>query len=482
MSSGSCLLCSYMCSSCVVVNSITKCSACSGATYLDTTTVSCKNCPTGASACSSSTVVSQCQTGYYLTQNSMFCLSCPANCNSCPSSNTLCSACATGYYLNASLCYPCSLPNCTSCSYSTKQVCLVCSTAFFLSSGTCKACPNNCNKCSSATTCTTCAQNYYLNAGTCTSSALSIDNCNSYSSASSCATCLSNYYLNSSLCFPCSLLCTACYNIHSGACTACASNAVLFNQMCLPSNYLSNSQYQLYYSMPSASAHLTVGSQDCNHYLFSGTTLSLALTNLAASTVTVTWKVYSIGGAATYTATWTNSATTLTTNYNTSASQYQAYPLCSNNASDLYHLSQAAQNASTVKITNTLSFSSTSTLALQEVLVVVTSCNSLCIECSSVACTQCQMSNLYTQDAYCVYSCSSGYYIYINSSNPLNANTCLQQCPLGTYTLASNLTCVSCQSPCLSCLNDHFCLSCIDNYYLTASNTCQQTCPYQYFA
>ena len=91
------------------------------------------------------------------------------------------------------------------------------------------------------------------------------------------------------------------------------------------------------------------------------------------------------------------------------------------------------------------------------------------------------MSNLYTQDAYCVYTCSNGYYTYLNSLNVDTPGSCLQSCPIGTYAYATNLSCIACKSPCLSCTNDNFCLSCVANYFLTPSNTCSQTCPYQYY-
>jgi hypothetical protein len=91
------------------------------------------------------------------------------------------------------------------------------------------------------------------------------------------------------------------------------------------------------------------------------------------------------------------------------------------------------------------------------------------------------MSNLYTQDASCVYTCSSGYYIYINTSSPTGQNSCLQQCPTGSFALSTNLSCIACTSPCLSCLNQNYCLSCITDYYLAPDNTCLQVCPYQYF-
>lgn len=310
-------------------------------------------------------------------------------------------------------------------------------------------------------------------------STATIANCNTYSSATACSTCLAGYYLANSVCQPCSILCSACYGLHFGQCTACNSMAALFNQMCIPNNYLTNTQYQLYFSYPSAASLLSGGNADCNRYLYSGQTITLTLNSLAGYKVSAYWRLFSIGGSTTYTVALTNSGGTQSNTFTTSGS---AFTLCST-SSNTYSLSIANLNFTTVKVNNTLTFSTNNgiALALQEVLIVVDMCNSLCVECSTVLCTQCLLSNLYTQDAYCVYTCSSGYYLHYNSSSLFNPNSCVQQCPVGTYPLSTNLTCQTCVSPCLSCLNDKFCLSCIANYFLTQANTCQQICPYQYF-
>jgi hypothetical protein len=57
--------------------------------------------------------------------------------------------------------------------------------------------------------------------------------------------------------------------------------------------------------------------------------------------------------------------------------------------SSLYWLSIGNSNFTTVKVNNTLTFSTNNgiSLGLQEILVVVDMCNYLCIECSSVLCT-----------------------------------------------------------------------------------------------
>lgn len=192
-----------------------------------------------------------------------------------------------------------------------------------------------------------------------------MDNCNTYQTSSTCASCSSGYYLSSSLCVPCSILCTTCTGFHFGACSACSSTSNLFNQMCLPNSYLSTSVYQAYYSFPSASSLLSQGTQDCNHFLYSGITLTLNLNDLAASQVTLKWRIFSVGSASSYALSWTNSAGTTSSTFSTSSSAGQTYPLCSSNPSSLYHLHIGTQDITAIKTSNTLSFSSSTSLALQ---------------------------------------------------------------------------------------------------------------------
>ena len=62
--------------------------------------------------------------------------------------------------------------------------------------------------------------------------------------------------------------------------------------------------------------------------------------------------------------------------------------------------------------------------------------------------------NLYKQDAYCVYACGNGYYTYKDQMQ------CVKECPVGTYGLLTNISCMACVPPCQTCLNDKYCLSC----------------------
>jgi hypothetical protein len=88
---------------------------------------------------------------------------------------------------------------------------------------------------------------------------------------------------------------------------------------------------------------------------------------MAASKISIKWRIFSIGGSTTYTATLTNSAGNQPFTFSTSSSSGQTYPLCSSNTSSLYSLSQSQQNYSIIKVNNSLSFSTNNgiTLALQ---------------------------------------------------------------------------------------------------------------------
>jgi hypothetical protein len=197
--------------------------------------------------------------------------------------------------------------------------------------------------------------------------------------------------------------------------------------MCIPTNYVSNTRYQLYFSYPSSASFLSGGTADCNRNIYSGQQISLALNGMAGYKISVYWRLFSIGGSTTYSVSLTNSGGTQSSTYTTSSSSGQSFNLCSSNSST-YWLAIDNANFTTVKVNNTLTFTTNNgiSLGLQEVLVVVEMCNSLCIECSSVLCTQCLLSNLYTQDAYCVYTCSTGYYLLYNSSSVYDPHSCVQ--------------------------------------------------------
>ena len=54
--------------------------------------------------------------------------------------------------------------------------------------------------------------------------------------------------------------------------------------------------------------------------------------------------------------------------------------------------------------------------------------------------------NLYKQDAYCVYACGNGYYTYKDQMQ------CVKECPVGTFGLLTNISCMALNSMFLRCI------------------------------
>jgi len=99
--------------------------------------------------------------------------------------------------------------------------------------------------------------------------------------------------------------------------------------------------------------------------MYSGATVTLNMNELAGSQVVLKWRVFSKSQSSSYTVDWTNTDGTVSNSFTTSSSSGQSFPLCSSSPSTLYHLSIGAAIITSVKISNTLSFTSTTTLALQ---------------------------------------------------------------------------------------------------------------------
>lgn len=320
----------------------------------------------GAKSCSSSTAIIDCQTGYRKSSNSLYCTTCPSNCISCPNSDTVCSSCATGYYLNtSSLCSQCVISNCLTCIRSGSTIgCTSCNSGYILSSGTCKSCPNNCKTCTSASVCTVCNTGYFISSGTCVSTSNSVTNCQTYSSSTVCSSCSTSYFLSSNVCYPCSLLCSACIGPHFGLCTTCNSNAAYFNEMCLITNFPSTTTYNLYFSFPASIGLITNGALSCASQYITGTSITLNLNNLKAYKLEISWKIYSKSSSTSYTVALSNTAGNTNSTYTTS-STLNYNNICDNDSSTYYYLDiQKSQIFSSIKILNTLTFSTINNVSL----------------------------------------------------------------------------------------------------------------------
>lgn len=288
-----CLNCLAPCALCLNETACLSCSIgfwngsqcvnhCSGPTYNDEPTHTCRPCaPTCLTCSKSSTYCTSCSSPLILFENN--CLA----------------ACREGYYFSGGSCFQC-VPPCNTCSNSTE--CLSCSFGY-LSSGSCTnrcpdgyypnlnvfqctACSAVCTKCDSADHCTECVAGYCLSNGACniigqtngaciaTYFPLSVSNgscfctacmypCLTCSSSSDCLSCVSGYLSASrcstacpagtfgddstQLCRTCSTLYPNCQICTSSNCTICQTSFYL-NQFAANASLLcvSNCPFQMY--------------------------------------------------------------------------------------------------------------------------------------------------------------------------------------------------------------------------------------------
>jgi hypothetical protein len=285
------LLCSDRCTTCTILNNITTCTLCSTGSYLDSLTGLCLLCASGAYSCDSLQITA-CAVGYYQV-SPIVCLPCISNCQSCSTSQ--CSVCNTGYYKNTSgSCLPCNTSlSCLTCV--TNTTCASCAGGFYLTTTTprkCLACAVNCVTCTS-TVCSQCSPGFYLNSGTCSAVSLTTIQCSVYSTSNTCTACSNGYYLLNNSCLPCSSNCLTCIGSTFGQCVTCQTGFTLYNMMCLPINFPTSASYRLYYHLPGYAQLFSGGSlSTCLESVYLGNSISLNLSNLAASSITVRWKVY----------------------------------------------------------------------------------------------------------------------------------------------------------------------------------------------
>ena len=372
--------------------------------------------------------------------------------------------------MSAGICNLCTASNCNTCiGVGANIYCTQCKSGYILAAGICKSCPSQCTTCSSLTKCTTCKSGFYAtSSGSCSPSS-AINNCLTYSSASACSVCSSGYYLSASTnsCYPCSILCSTCTGPHFGSCSVCSFYASLFNQMCIVNPYPSSSTYLKYIAQPADQALFSGGSPSCGNLLYSGQSISLALDNLAGFKIMLDYKIYTAGPAQVYSVSLNDAASAQT-------SSSTSYQVCTTGGALFVHRQQTV-TFSNIKLENRLVFSSSSTLHLSEMVITVQRCNDLCLECSESECFTCLNDNLYAQGPDCVYACGTGYYIYEEERK------CVSDCPIGTFALLTNVSCMACVGPCATCLSESYCLSCLEAFFLTADHTCVEVCPYQFY-
>jgi len=245
LANGDCKACGTGCTGCSFDSATSKvaCSSCAGGYFKKDS--ACTACPTGCSACTSSTECTACLATYGLKDK--LCVACGVGeCQTCevPSGKSAleCKTCSSKFYLNTDDCGECP-KNCKECSYNNKYECTKCNDRYARASdGTCVACPSNCETCSAnadkTTRCTKCISNGFSlqTDGTCkTCSEAAFANCATCGPTpaggkAKCDTCAGGFTLQDDklACLTCSITgCGMC--AHGRLCTKCKKGFYLHN-------------------------------------------------------------------------------------------------------------------------------------------------------------------------------------------------------------------------------------------------------------
>ncbi len=138
--------------------------------------------------------------------------------------------------------------------------------------------------------------------------------------------------------------------------------------MCIPVPYVTSTQLQLYYTAAANSITFTGGNLMCSNLLYSGSTISLNLNNLASYKLVVSFRLFTEISGQQYnislnSTTNTSSLNSTNNTYNSSAftSSSLGYQICMNsNNSASYYAHIYNTTFSSVKLQNTLKFTSVS--------------------------------------------------------------------------------------------------------------------------
>lgn len=137
------------CKLCATLSGTKKClscsRSCSGATYLDVASCTCKSCSAGCFNCSSATKCNVCQEGYGLSGGS--CSQCASHTYSL--GKTSCKNCPSGFYNNST----------------GQSSCSICEKTYYCQNGERKDCSDGYYSEAGAATCSKCPMNYYCKLG-----------------------------------------------------------------------------------------------------------------------------------------------------------------------------------------------------------------------------------------------------------------------------------------------------------------------------
>jgi hypothetical protein len=93
---------------------------------------------------------------------------------------------------------------------------------------------------------------------------------------------------------------------------------------------------------------------------------------------------------------------------------------------------------------------------------ICTNCSNICLTCN----------NSPTNCSTCL---STSSFPYLNNTG--SGNTCLSNCPIGSFANITIFVCTVCVSPCSQCLNTSYCTKCVGGYYFNSSGSnCLLSC------
>lgn len=347
---------------------------------------------------------------------------CDVGCQKCSNTNpSTCITCLQGYSLQSTnICVPCQSP-CKTCAASNPSSCLSCYNNAFLGNSTCLQCAasSNCLTCSQTNTsqCLTCPFGFSLNSGNICVFGCP-NNCLSCSSASVCTMCVEGYSPNSQgVCLPCLSNCRGCSSQANGVCVSCGQGFfVNTQQVC----------------------------QACSSFC-------LTCSNIGCSQCMVGY--------------------TLTPTFTCQPNCKIPCATCS--ASNPSSCTSCLAGYAFVPTSNSCTAVSTCTGGCTVCPYNYVLNNQQCLQCGNTACSRCSVTNLNA----CT-TCYDGFYLNGTTcsacpagcstcSNPQNCLSCSSGYTAQVQTIATQTSCVKCQSPCAQCIgNAQTCTTCMAGFTL----------------
>jgi len=507
LSGATCLSCNPTCMTCSggLINNCLTCNSesllyhstcisnCPAATFQDTI-ISCADCTSGCSTCSSLVSCSACTQNYYIS--GVQCLSCDPSCLTCNGGlNTNCLSCYTGFLIYHSTCiYSCpaatfqdtilSCADCTTgCSTCSSLVsCSTCTLNYYISGVECLSCNPSCLSCNGGliNNCLTCFAGSLLYHSTCISScpastfqdsssscADCTTGCSACSSLVSCSACTQNYYLFGAECLSCNPSCLTCNGGSDDNCLSCNTGSIFYKSACIASCPAAK-----FKDTSTSCADCPTGCSTCsslvscsacaqNYYLFGIQCLSCNPTCLTCNGGLNTNCLTCNVGSLLYYSSCISSCPSAT--FQDTISSCADCPTGCSICSSLVSCSACSQNydLSGLQCYSICPSNAYFNVSLSQCIL----CDNSCLTCSNSGSSSCN-------------SCDSTFGLY------LNVGSCVSTCPLGKFPNSLLNICSFCDISCETCFNasSNDCLSCPSDKFLNSNNSCVESCPLTYYA